>query len=84
MGYGRTAHARHGCNIQDTLLAVAENPEDTQPAGVSQKLHGFRHGGDSFAVRHVGKNVLFPQVMAVGQIHGDFSGHAAAPFRQSR
>ena len=35
MGYGRAGHIHNGSNILHTLLAVAKDPEDSQPGRIS-------------------------------------------------
>ena len=53
MGHCRAAHVHHGGDIDDAFLAVAQDPEDAEPAAVSQepedvrrylKIIGFRNG----------------------------------------
>ena len=38
VGHGRTAHLHHRSDIEDTLFAMAQQPEDTAADGVAQQL----------------------------------------------
>lgn len=42
MGYGGAAHVHHGGDIDDTFLAVAQDPEDAKAGAVPQQLEEVR------------------------------------------
>jgi len=41
MGYGRAGHSQHGRNIDDTFLAVAQQPENSDPGRIAQLLENI-------------------------------------------
>ena len=49
MRYSRTRHINHGGEVYDTLLAVAEYPEDPQPALISKLAEDIRKRIEAFS-----------------------------------
>ena len=67
VGYGGATHLHQRGQIDDALLAVAQQPEDFQPAGVVQLLEHIRNGGEFLRSGHFFLSMLKHTPMVVGQ-----------------
>jgi hypothetical protein len=67
VGHGRTAHLHQRRQIDDALLAVAQQPEDLQPAGVIQLFEHVRNGGKFLRSGHFFLSTLKHPAMIMGQ-----------------
>lgn len=81
MGHRRGAHAGGSADIEDALLAVAEQPENLQPGGVAELLESRGHDPAGFFRGHCRKNIVN---IAVIVRHLNLSCHIRIPLAQFR
>jgi hypothetical protein len=73
MGQGGAAHARHGGQIDDALLAVAQKPVDPGPVRVAEELESIGYCGKHSHIGHVlhQMQAVRPVIMGKGSMgHG--------------
>ena len=74
VGEGGAAHLHHGCQVNDALLAVAEDPEQAQPVSVGELMIKVSQSFKGSYLRQLLQQavaVLAMMVRQLNRIHGE-------------